>query len=95
MTLDRLYDVAVGVFRPDLTVILDLPVDAGLARAASRRGVETRYESLPRDFHERVREGFLTTARNEPERCAVVDAVQDIDAVAASIARLVAERLGA
>jgi dTMP kinase len=95
VTLDRLYDVAVGVFRPDLTLILDLPVDVGLARAASRRGVETRYESMPRAFHERVREGFLTIARNEPERCAVVDASQDIDAVAASIARVVAERLGA
>jgi len=93
-TLDRLYDLAVGVFRPDLTVILDLPVDAGLARAASRRGAETRYESLPRAFHERVREGFLAIARNEPERCAVVDASQDIDAVAAAVARVVAERLG-
>ena len=93
--LDRLYDVAVGVFRPDLTLILDLPVDAGLARAASRRGAETRYESLPRAFHERVREGFLEIARSEPERCAVVDASQDIDTVATAIARVVAERLGA
>jgi dTMP kinase len=93
-TLDRLYDVAVGVFRPDLTLILDLPVDAGLARAAARRSAETRYESLPRAFHERVREGFLTIARNEPERCAVIDASQDIDAVATAIARRVAERLG-
>jgi len=94
-TLDRLYTVAVGVFRPDLTLILDLPVDAGLARAAARRGAETRYESLPREFHDRVREGFLTIARLEPERCAVIDASQDIDAVAASIAGVVAERLGA
>ena len=53
-----LYDVAVGGFRPDLTLILDLPVEAGLARAAARRGAETRYESLPRDFHERVRDGL-------------------------------------
>jgi dTMP kinase len=94
-TLDRLYSVAVGVFRPDLTLILDLPVDAGLARAATRRGAETRYESLPREFHDRVREGFLTIARLEPERCVVIDASQDIDAVAASIAGAVAERLGA
>ena len=50
------------MFRPDLTLILDLPVDAGLARAAARRGAETRYESLPRDFHERVRDGFLAIA---------------------------------
>ena len=54
-----LYDVAVGDFRPGLTLILDLPVDdrPGACRRPSRR--ETRYESLPRDFHERVRDGFL------------------------------------
>jgi dTMP kinase len=95
VTLERLYDVAVGAFRPDLTLILDLPVEVGLARAASRRGAETRYESLPREFHDRVRDGFLAIARNEPERCAVIDASQDIDAVANEIVRIVTERLGA
>ena len=93
--LDRLYDIAVGAFRPDLTLILDLPVDTGLARAASRRGAETRYESLPRAFHEQVREGFLAIARSEPGRCVAVDASQDVDTVAAAIARVVTERLGA
>jgi dTMP kinase len=93
--LDRLYEVAVGVFRPDLTLILDLPVEKGLARAAARRGAETRYESLPRDFHERVRAGFLEIARGEPARCVVIDAMQGVDAVAAAIARAVADRLGA
>jgi dTMP kinase len=94
-SLDRLYEVAVDGFHPDLTIILDLPVETGLARAAARRGTETRYESLPRDFHERVRQGFLEIARNEPKRCAVVDASKDIDAIAEVIARAVAERLGA
>ena len=91
-TLERLYHVAVGEFRPDLTLILDLPIDAGLARAAARRGSETRYESLPVDFHERVRAGFLEIARREPQRCAVIDARQDIDRVAGDVARL-ADRL--
>ena len=59
---EQLYDVAVGDFRPDLTLILDLPIETGLARAAARRGAETRYESLPRDFHDRVRAGFLEIA---------------------------------
>jgi dTMP kinase len=94
-SLDRLYEVAVDGFHPDLTIILDLPVEAGLARAAARRGTETRYESLPRDFHERVRQGFLEIAKNEPKRCAVVDASKDIDGIAQAIARAVAERLGA
>jgi dTMP kinase len=92
--LDRLYEVAVDGFRPDLTLILDLPVEAGLARAAARCGAETRYESLPRDFHERVRKGFLEIAKAEPRRCAIVDASNDIDTVAAAIARTVADRLG-
>jgi dTMP kinase len=92
--LDRLYEVAVDGFRPDLTLILDLPVETGLARAATRRGAETRYESLPRDFHERVRKGFLEIAKTEPKRCAVIDASKDIDAIAAAIQRTVAERLG-
>ena len=94
-SLDRLYEFAVYGFHPDLTVILDLPVETGLARAAARRGTETRYERLPRDFHERVRNGFLEIAKNEPKRCAVVDASKDIDGIASAIARAVAERLGA
>ncbi len=94
-SLDRLYDVAVGAFHPDLTLILDLPVEMGLARAAQRRGAETRYENLPRDFHERVRKGFIEIAARDPARCAVIDASKDIDAIAAAIARAVTERLGA
>jgi dTMP kinase len=93
--LERLYEIAVGAFWPDLTLILDLPVEAGLARAASRRGAETRYESLPRDFHERVRKGFLEIAKSESKRCAVIDASKDIETIAGAIARSVSERLGA
>lgn len=91
--LERLYDIAVGDFRPDLTVILDLPVQVGLARATARRGPETRYESLSSDFHERVREGFLEIAKREPRRCVVVNADREVDAVAADVARAVDERL--
>jgi dTMP kinase len=92
--LGKLYDLAVGQFKPDLTLVLDLPVDAGLARAARRRGAETRYEELSHAFHERVRAGFLEIAKREPRRCAVIDASQEIDATAAAIARSVQERLG-
>jgi dTMP kinase len=93
--LERLYDIAAGRFRPDLTVILDLPVELGLARASQRRGAETRYESLPREFHERVRKGFLEIARNDPDRCVVVNAARSVDEVAADIAGFVNERLQA
>ena len=93
--LERLYAVAVGDFRPDLTLILDLPVEAGLARAAARRGAETRYENLPKEFHDRVRAGFLAIAEHEPRRCVVVDATRDVDAVASAIAQAATQRLGA
>jgi dTMP kinase len=86
--------IAMQDFRPHLTLILDLPIDVGLARAATRRGLETRYESLPRDFHARVRTGFLEIAAREPERCVVIDAADELDAVAAAIAEAVGERLG-
>jgi len=92
--LERLYEVAVGAFRPDLTLVLDLPVETGLARAAQRRGAETRYESLPRDFHQRVREGFLEIAKRDPRRCAVIDAAKDVDSIAQAITRVVTDRLG-
>jgi dTMP kinase len=92
---DELYKVAAGDFRPDLTLILDLPIETGLSRAAARRGAETRYESLPRDFHARVRTGFLEIADHDPKRCVVIDATGDIDTIAAAIAGAVSGRLGA
>ena len=95
LMLDKLYGSAVGDFRPDLTLILDLPVEIGLGRAAARRGSETRYESLAVDFHGRVRAGFLEIATADPGRCVVIDATRDIEAVAAAIAAAVRVRLGA
>jgi dTMP kinase len=93
--LGELYDIAIGDFRPDLTLILDLPVDVGLARASARRGKETRYEALPAEFHERVRAGFLEIAAADPARCIVIDAAADIDTIAAAIADAVTKRLKA
>lgn len=92
---DQLYEVAAGSFRPDLTIILDLPIEIGLKRAAERRGSETRYESLPHDFHVRVRSGFLEIAAREPGRCIVIDATGAVDAIAQAIADAVRDRLGA
>ncbi|MCA0301131.1 MAG: dTMP kinase [Proteobacteria bacterium] len=92
---EQLYALAVGDFRPDLTILLDLPVETGLARAAARRGTETRYESLPRAFHEQVRAGFREIAAREPDRCVVIDATQSIDAIAAAIEGAVRARLAA
>lgn len=92
---EKLYALAVGDFRPDLTIVLDLPVEIGLARAAARRGTETRYESLPQAFHEQVRAGFREIAAGEPQRCVVVDATRSIDAIAGAIVDAVRGRLAA
>ncbi|HLZ76261.1 dTMP kinase [Phenylobacterium sp.] len=79
--------------RPDLTLIFDLPVEMGLERAHARAGSEMRFESKGQAFHERLREGFLAIARAEPERCAVIDATGDLDAVEARVWAAVGERL--
>lgn len=92
--VESLYRIVVGDFKPDLTLILDLPVDEGLKRAAAR-GEENRYERMRPDFHQRLRDGFLEIARREPKRCTVIDASRPADAVADAIAAAVRERLGA
>lgn len=91
----RLYRTVLGDFGPDLTLVLDLPVEEGLRRAAARKGTEDRYERMDRSFHERVRAGFLAIAAAAPQRCAVVDASRPADEVAASVRAAVRERLGA
>jgi dTMP kinase len=87
----------IGGTRPDLTFILDVPAEIGLARAAERRrGAGTaadRFEGEGRAFHERLREAFLAIARDEPERCVVVDAAREPDPIAADIWHSVADRL--
>ncbi|CAO3445706.1 Thymidylate kinase (EC 2.7.4.9) [Azospirillum argentinense] len=85
---------ALGDFRPDLTLILDLPVEDGLARAVARRGGEDRYERMDVAFHHRLRDGFLDIAAREPERCVVVDAGHPVETVQAAILDTVTRRLG-
>ncbi len=78
---------------PDLTLIFDLPVEMGLARAASRSNEEVRFETRDLEFHRRLREGFLEIARREPNRCAIIDASLTPDAVAAAVWSIVEPRL--
>ncbi|MDR3517783.1 MAG: dTMP kinase [Azospirillaceae bacterium] len=94
--VDRFHALATDGFKPDLTLILDLPADRGLSRAWSRNpdraSDNNRYERMDRTFHERLRQGFLTIARSEPGRCVVIDASQDLDAVSAAIEQAVFDR---
>jgi len=93
-TLER---VAVGAVRPDLTLILDLPPEKGLARASARRGVAggraDRFEREGPSFHETLREAFLDIARAEPRRCAIIDADRPPREVADAIWACVRARL--
>ena len=75
-----------GDLVPDLTLLLDLPVAQGIARAAARRGPADRFEQEREPFFERVRAGYLALARSETQRFCVVDAACDLPAVEASIA---------
>jgi dTMP kinase len=90
--IERLHATVLGDLRPDLTVILDVPVATGLARQGALG--RQRYEQMTKAFHERVREGFLALARAEPERCVVVDATRPVDTVADDIRALAARRFG-
>lgn len=97
--VEQLQQIAIGGMQPDLTLILDLPAEAGLARANARGSKtagtgEDRFERMGLDFHRRLRDGFLDIARREPERCVVIDATADIEAVASAIRDAVATRFG-
>ena len=89
----RLHRLVVGDTAPDLTLIFDMPVEQGLARAHSRGQGEDRYERMGAEFHQRLRDGFLDIAKKEPVRCAVIDATGDIGAVAMAVAAEVSQRL--
>ena len=88
--------VTVGGVWPDLTFILDLPVEEGLARAAQRLGdgAPDRFESETIAMHERVRKAFLEIAEEEPHRCVVIDAQQPEAVIAEDIWEAVEARLG-
>jgi dTMP kinase len=82
--INRLAEWVHGDLRPDLTILLDAPVETGMSRAG-RRGSPDRIEIERADFFERVRECYLSLAEGDPERFAVIDASRDIDAVRVSI----------
>ena len=90
-----LEEIATAQCRPDLTLILDLPAQTGLARAAARRAQQAadRYEAEGLAFHEGLRLAFLEIAKTEPARCKVVDAAKGPDEVAQAIWAIVETQL--
>jgi len=81
---EGLCDLTLDSVWPDLTLLLDLPAEAGLARAAAR-GETNRYETLGLAFHRRIRGGFLAQAAAEPARFRLIDATRPMDDVTAAI----------
>ena len=89
--------VAVGPTMPDLTLVLDLDVGIGLARARARRGAGAadRFEAEADGYHEGLRRAFLANAEREAERCLVVDASGEADAIAETLWLVVRARFAA
>jgi dTMP kinase len=85
--------VTIGETMPDLTFVLDVPVEVGFERVSGRGQEKDRFESEEIEFHIQLREAFLDLAREEPQRCVVIDAAQSQETVASRIWLAVAERL--
>jgi dTMP kinase len=85
--IDQLEQLAVGDTVPDLTFILDLPAEEGIARADARRGngKADRFESESLDFHRNLRQAFLKIAEKNPQRCVVIDGRRSVDEIAQDI----------
>jgi dTMP kinase len=93
--LNALQRVTIGDLKPDLTVILDVPVEVGMRRASARRGsgAADRFESEDMTFHEGLRTAYRKIAADEPERCVLIDATADADSVGEAVWSRVLERL--
>lgn len=95
----RLHQLVCQDFKPDVTLLLDLPVELGLSRAwnqinnGGRNKVETRFEEEKLGFHERVRKGYLSLCEQEPDRFRVIDASKDPEQVRQEILSVLAPLL--
>lgn len=94
--LKRLEDVkfaAIGDFEPDLTFVFDIDPHEGLIRATGRAQSDDTFEENDISFHQRLREGYLKIAKENPQRCKIIDAAQEVDAIAAKILSEVLKKL--
>lgn len=93
--LNAMERVTIGDLKPDLTIILDVPVEIGMQRAAARRGTGApdRFEAEDIEFHQQLREAYRQIAATEPERCVLIDATAEAATVASNIWAAVRERL--
>jgi dTMP kinase len=92
--IDHLERVAVGDMRPDLTLIIDVPVTIAMGRMAARNAAADRFEAVSVAVHEARRRGFLDIARSDPDRCIVIDGSGDPETVAQLVQSAVWWRFG-
>ena len=92
-TVEQLYQIVVGPFKPDLTLVLDLPVELGVERALKRDVDTNRYEKMGLNFHRNLRRAFLEIEKKDPQRCVVINAADTAEKIHAQIAALVQKRL--
>jgi dTMP kinase len=87
--------ITIGELKPDLTFILDVPVEVGLERAAKRREQDKpdRFEAEEREFHQTLRDAYREIAAKEPDRCVLIDAQKPRNDVANQIWKIVYARL--
>jgi dTMP kinase len=93
--LNAMQRVTIGDLKPDLTIILDIPVEVGLKRASARRGsgAPDRFESENLQFHQGLLDAYRQIAADDPQRCVLIDADADADTVAARVWTAVRERV--
>jgi dTMP kinase len=93
--LNAMERVTIGDLKPDVTVILDVPVEVGMARAAARRGTGApdRFEAEDVKFHQQLRDAYRQIAADEPQRCVLIDATPETSVVAANVWAAIRDRL--
>ena len=91
--IDAMNKISCDDIAPDLTIILDMDSQTGLARAGSRGVGEDRFEAKGPEFHQKVRAGFIDLAHSDTGRCVIIDASRSADAIANDVLQLVLARL--
>ncbi len=92
--IKNLHHMIFGNFMPNLTIILDINPEDGLKRAGGRNHDENRFEKLDIEFHKLIRAGFLNIAKQEPERCVVLDATQEVETIHRQIIKTIHTHCG-
>jgi dTMP kinase len=91
--LQTLLDFSTGGLKPDLTLLVDVPVEEGMARKHHNSSEWNRLDAYDLAFHERVRQGYFALAEAEPERWLIIDATKDKDRVQQAMRSAILSRL--